>query len=149
MAATTTPGEETAPGWAHFPHRGDVGVRGFGADMAGAFENAARAMAAVVAPLEIVKDRERVEIAVEAPDPEFLLHDWLNALIYEMATRRMLFADFRVRIAEGRLTGEARGEPIDPARHEPSVELKGATLSELHVGRDPDGRWQAQCVIDV
>jgi SHS2 domain-containing protein len=138
-----------APAWTHFPHEGDVGVCGFGSSVAEAFENAARAMTAVVAPLESLESREDVAVVVEAPDLEILLVDWLNAVIYEMATRRMLFRDFRVEIAGGSLRGEALGEPVDRERHAPAVELKGATFTELRVVRDPDGRWRAQCVIDV
>jgi SHS2 domain-containing protein len=127
--------------WTHFPHEGDVGVRGFGAEPAEAFANAARAMTAVLVPLE--------EIACEAPDLEVLLLDWLNAVIYEMATRGMVFGDFRVAISGGRLGATAFGEPVDVVRHAPSVELKGATFTQLRVAQEADGRWLAQCVVDV
>jgi SHS2 domain-containing protein len=140
---------DDVPAWTHFPHEGDVGVCGFGSSAAEAFENAARAMTAVVVPLEALESREGVAVTVEAPDLEILLVDWLNSVIYEMATRRMLFRDFRVEIAGSGLRGEARGERVDRKRHAPVVELKGATFTELRVARGPDGRWRAQCVIDV
>lgn len=139
----------TGADWTHFPHEADVGIRGYGATMAEAFENAARAMIAVMAPLDTILPRACVTIEAEAPDPGILLVDWLNGLIFEMATRRMLFAAFRVTIQGGRLRGEAWGEPVDRARHAPAVELKGATLTGLDVAAGPDGRWRAQCVIDV
>ena len=41
-----------------------------------------------------VAARERVAIECEAPDDELLFAEWLNAVIYEMATRRMLFGRF-------------------------------------------------------
>jgi tRNA nucleotidyltransferase (CCA-adding enzyme) len=84
-----------------------------------------------------------------------LLADWLNGLVYEMATRGMLFARFRVSIEESddglgfRLAGTAWGEPIDSARHQPAVEVKGATLTALAVTAEPGGGWRAQCVVDV
>ena len=34
----------------------------------------------------------------EAPDLELLFVEWLNAIIYEMAVRKMLFGRFSVRI---------------------------------------------------
>ena len=37
-----------------------------------------------------VAPADAVEIACEAPDDELLLVDWLNALVYEMAARKML-----------------------------------------------------------
>ena len=58
-----------------------------------------------------------VEVKCEASDIEFLFVEWLNAIIYEMAVRRMLFGRFAVRIDGGRLEGTLWGEPVDVARH--------------------------------
>ena len=143
--------------WEHFHHVADVGVRGFGDTMAAAFEQAAVAMTAVVAEPGAVRAAEWVEVACEAPNPEILLADWLNALVFEMATRNMLFARFAVRIEtpiedpieNWRLDAKAWGEAVDVARHQPAAEVKGATLSELEVARGDDGRWRAQCIVDV
>ena len=56
----------------------------------------------------------------EAPDIELLFVDWLNAVIYEMAVRRMLFGRFAVGIENGHVNGTMWGEPIDITRHEPA-----------------------------
>lgn len=135
-------------GWEHYAHGADIGVRGFGPSKAAAFEQAALALSAVITDPAKVQQRERVAIDCEAPDDELLLAEWLNAVVYEMATRRMLFGAFGVRIDGTRLHAEARGEAVDAARHEPAVEVKGATLTTLRVARD-DGRWVAQTVVDV
>jgi SHS2 domain-containing protein len=37
---------------------------------------------------------------------------------------------------------------VDPVRHEPAVEVKGATYTALRV-QQTDGHWLAQCVVDV
>jgi tRNA nucleotidyltransferase (CCA-adding enzyme) len=136
-------------GWELFPHRADTGVRGFGPDKGTAFEQAATALTAAITDPQCVLPRVAVEVACEAPDLELLLVDWLNALVYEMATRRMLFSRFAVQIDDTRLRGRAWGEPVDVARHEPAAEVKGATLTALEVARGPDGLWIAQCVVDV
>ena len=135
--------------WEHFPHQADMGVRGVGPTLAAAFEQAARAMTAVVTDLERVVPSEAVEISCAAPDDELLLVDWLNALILEMAARRMLFSRFTVNLDDGRLQATAWGEPVDVARHQPAVEIKGATYTELKVGKTETGLWFAQCVVDV
>jgi len=70
-------------------------------------------------------------------------------LIYAMATRNMLFGRFDVRIDDGSLTAKAWGEALDRARHQPAVEVKGATYTALSVARRDDGVWVAQCVVDV
>ena len=135
--------------WEHFPHQADMGVRGFGPTLAVAFEQAAVAMTAVVTDPARVAADIAVEIRCEAPDDELLLVDWLNALILEMAARHLLFSRFEVSIDAHRLQATAWGEAIDPARHQPAVEIKGATYTELKVRQDKSGRWLAQCVVDV
>jgi len=132
-----------------FPHGADIGVRGFGSSLAEAFAAAASALAAAVAEPGGVAPKERVEIDCAAPDDRLLLCDWLNAVIYEMAVRRMVFCRFEVALREHRLHASAWGEAVDPVRHAPSVEPKGATMSGLKVERRPDGIWVAECIVDV
>ncbi|MDE3154605.1 MAG: archease [Acidobacteriota bacterium] len=135
--------------WEHFPHGADVGVRGRGATRAAAFAQAALALAAVTTDPARVRPHGSIEITCEAPDDDLLLLDWLNALIYEAATRHWVFGAFEVGITGGRLRARAFGEPIDLARHEPAVEVKGATPTGLRVAREADGRWVAECIVDV
>jgi SHS2 domain-containing protein len=136
------------PRWEHYEHGADIGVRGFGVTEAQAFEQAALALTAVVADPAAVEPRAKIAIECEAPDDELLLAEWLNAIVYEMATRRMLFGAFRVSLAGGRLVAEAEGETVDPARHHPAVEVKGATYTTLRVA-PANGGWIAQTVVDV
>ena len=139
----------TAARWEHFPHQADIGVRGFGATHAQAFEQAALALTAVAVDIRSVRAKKSVRIRCEGKDEELLLVDWLNAVIYEMATGRMLFSRFEVRLSAGILEARAWGEKVDPPRHRPAVEVKAATYHELAVRRQKDGTWIAQCVIDV
>jgi SHS2 domain-containing protein len=135
-------------GWEHFAHEADMGVRGFGASTAEAFEQAALAMTAIITDPHTVAPREAVDVRCEAPDAELLLAEWLNSLIYEMAVRRMLFSRFEVKVDGGRLHGTAWGEQVDVARHHPAVEIKGATYTALRVACT-NGTWLAQTVVDV
>lgn len=115
--------------WEHFAHDADMGVRGFGVTREEAYEQAALALTAVVTDPKTVAESDVVEITCEAPDHELLLVDWLNAVVYEMATRNVLFSRFEVRIHEHRLHGKAWGEKVDVVRHQPAVEVKGATYT--------------------
>jgi SHS2 domain-containing protein len=136
-------------GWEHFPHDADIGVRGWGPTVERAFEEAALALTRIVTATEI-QPQGSVEVECEAPDLELLLVEWLNAIVYEMAVRRMLFGRFTVTIAPGwRLCGTLWGEPVDIARHAPAVEPKGATCTALRVAPAADGGWTAACVVDV
>lgn len=149
MRTVTSPAENALPYWEHFEHMADIGLRGFGNSIAQAFEQIALAMTAVIAEPDSVRPLDAVSIVCTATEPELLLVDWLNALIYEMATRHMLFARFAVRITEGRLEALAWGEAVDRSRHRPAVEVKGATMTLLSVREQTAGVWCAQCVVDV
>ena len=135
-------------GWEHFPHQADVGLRGFGKTAAAAFEQAAQALTAIVTTSE-VREKVSVQIKCEAPDLELLFVEWLNAIIYEMAVRKVLFSRFAVTIDGTRLAGTAWGEAVDVARHAPACEPKGATYTALKVTADENGTWSAACIVDV
>ena len=148
MIAQSDPPASSQPGWAHFTHDADIGVSGRGGTPAEAFEQAALALTAIVTDVD-VRPRIRVAVACARPDLELLFVDWLDAIIYEMAVRSMLFGRFAVHIDGTALTGELWGELVDVARHAPACEPKGATLTALKVSRDPSGLWTARCVVDV
>jgi len=137
------------PSWEHFPHEADIGVRGQGDSPEVAFEQAALGLTAVITDPGLVRTDEQIAITCQAPSLDVLFVDWLNALIYEMMTRSMLFSRFHVQIDGLQLSAHAEGEPVDRQRHEPVVEPKGATFTELRVSQDDKGQWVAQCVVDV
>jgi tRNA nucleotidyltransferase (CCA-adding enzyme) len=134
--------------WSHFAHGADIGLRGGGKCKVQAFEEIARALTAAVTDPELVAAEESISLCCEAPSDEILLVDWLNALIYEMAVRQMLFSDFSVSITGGVLRAEVAGEPVDRDKHHPAVEVKGATYTALAV-EETDAGWVVQCVVDV
>jgi len=135
--------------WEHLFYGADIGVRGTGASKEEAFEQAALALTAVITDPQAVAPSEVVEVSCEAPDDELLFVDWLNVLIYEMATRQMLFGRFEVHLEGSRLRARAWGETVDVAKHQPAVEVKGATYIDLQVKQDSNGTWLAQYVVDV
>jgi protein archease len=134
--------------WEHFPHDADVGIRGRGPTLAEAFEQAALALTGIVTDAEIAAGTA-VDVTCEGPDVEMLLVEWLNAIIYEMAVRNMIFGQFKVTLSNTRLQGTMWGETIDQAKHLPACEPKGATYTALRVAQEPDGTWSAACTIDV
>jgi SHS2 domain-containing protein len=146
----TTPPTSLAskPSWENFPHDADVGIRGFGRTPEEAFEQAGYALTAIVTHVP-VRAEIPVPINCQAPDIELLFVEWLNAIIYEMAVRSMLFGRFEVRLDDGQLTGTLWGEPVEVARHAPACEPKGATYTALKVSSDEGGIWSASCVVDV
>ncbi|WP_126456771.1 archease [Sulfuriflexus mobilis] len=135
--------------WQHFEHGADIGVRGIAASKAEAFAQAALALCAVITDLERITPAKSITLSCDAPDDELLLAEWLNSLIFEIATRNMIFSRFEVRIDDHRLSATVWGEPLQIDKHHPAVEVKGATYTSLQVRQQADGKWLAQCVVDV
>ena len=135
--------------WEHFEHGADIGIRGIAPTLEQAFEQTAVAMTAVITNPDQISVSKAVSIHCEAPDNELLLVDWINELVYEMAVQGLLFKRYQVAIKDGNLSATAFGEAVDRQKHQPAVEIKEATFTELRVFRQPDGSWVAQCIVDV
>lgn len=138
----------SSTGFTLFPHDADLGVHGQGPTVASAFAEAARALTAAITDAPVACT-EHVTLRCEAPDLDLLLVAWLNAVISEMAVRGTLFARFEVRIDGTRLEADLWGERIDPDRHAPACEPKGATCAMAQVRQDAEGVWHARCIVDV
>jgi len=135
--------------WELFEHDADIGIRAESPSRECLFELMGEALTAVVTSPAEVEPRTELTIRCNAPDDTMLLFDWLNALIYEMATRHMLFGAWKVRLDGQELDARVSGEAVDRERHQPAVEIKGATYTDLEVERNADGLWRAQCIVDV
>jgi protein archease len=131
-----------------FGHEADIGIRGFGETVEEAFANAASALYSVMVDVNAVQPREKRTITASASDIEQLLVEWLNALLSVTDIDRLVFSKFEVTIEGTFLRGTAWGETFNHIRHEPNVEVKGATYHMLSVKKE-NGRYIAQCVVDV
>ena len=137
------------PSWSHIEHDADIGLRATAPSRAGLFETMGEALTAVITDPACVRLERQIEIHCKAPDDALLLVDWLNALIYEMATRRMVFGKWQVVLDGDELDAIVEGEAVDRARHRPAVEVKGATYTALSAEQDASGNWCGQCIVDV
>jgi CMP/dCMP kinase len=137
------------PHWEHFHHQADIGIRGIGSTVAEAFAQAALALTSVITDPSSVTPKSSITVAASAEDLDTLLFDFLNLLIYEMDTRKMLFSQFDITITGTALKATMAGEEVQVSKHQPAVEVKAATYYELLVRHQPNGSWCAQCVVDV
>ncbi len=137
------------PLWEHFEHEADIGIRGIAPTLEQAFEQAAIAMTAVITDPDNVSNLKTINITCRGPDTELLFVNWINELVYAMAVQGLVFNRYQVIINNGKLSATAFGEAVDRKKHQPAVEIKGATFTELRVYQQTDKSWIAQCVIDV
>lgn len=132
-----------------FEHTADLGLRAIAPTLDGLFaEMAACLLSAMVEDPASVRAEREVQFELTGADREFLLFDWLNALLLRFETDRMLFATFEVRVSDDGLTATVRGEGYDPERHVLAHEVKAITYHELKVVRDGQG-WLAEAIVDI
>ena len=132
-----------------FEHTADVGLRARAADINGLLADAASALfSLLVANPADVRPLETLHFDIAGQKPDELLHDWLAELLFTFETRHVLLCQFEVRVGGDGLTATARGEPIDPARHQLDMEVKAVTWHGLKVER-ADGGWLAEVIVDI
>lgn len=92
---------------------------------------------------------ERFSFEVRAENPEALLFDYLDQLIYERDVRAVLPAENRATVRtdgeEWTLDGSARGVPLSAVV---AREIKAVTYSEMAL-EETDAGWRAYVVFDV
>lgn len=126
-------------------HPSDVGIIAYGKTREEIFENAAYGMFSLMADLDGVETKQSLEIKAEAEDPEALLVNWLNELIFNEDTKKMLFREFSIKkLTDTALEAVVSGEKIDLERHSLYRPIKAATYNQLLLREN-----QARIVFDV
>jgi SHS2 domain-containing protein len=132
-----------------FDHTADLGLRIRAADLSTLFAEAGLALeSTLVEDLAAVEPRRCVDMQLPPDELEYLLIDWLKALLYHFEVEQLLLARFEVKVDAAGLTAAAWGEPFDAARHELSHEVKAITYHDLKVEQTPDG-WLAEVIVDI
>jgi SHS2 domain-containing protein len=132
-----------------FEHTADLGLRIRAADLETLFAEAGEAlMATVVENPQAIEPRQEVSFSVSGEEREYLLFDWLNALLYQFETEHQVFRSFHVVLTPQGLEATARGEPLDPQRHGLGHEVKAITYHGLTVQATPEG-WRAEVIVDI
>jgi SHS2 domain-containing protein len=132
-----------------FDHTADLGLRIQAADLNTLFDEAAQALFnAVVEDLAMVRPEREITVELPRDDLEYLLFDWLKALLFHFDTEHLLFGKFAVSIDDAGLHGRAWGEPLDRARHKLEHEVKAITYHGLVVEQTDDG-WLAEVIVDI
>jgi SHS2 domain-containing protein len=132
-----------------FDHTADLGLRIRAADVNTLFAEAACALfATLVENLDAVAAERRLDVNLVGDDREYLLFDWLKALLYHFDAEHLLLSHFEVHVGADGLQGSAWGEPFDAARHELAHEVKAITYHGLRVETTPDG-WLAEVIVDI
>jgi len=131
----------------------DVAFEAWGGTLEELFVAAADAtMNVMVADLATVAERLARTIRVEDTEVDMLLFQLLQELIFLKDAERLLLRvkAIEIRRIDGLYTLEAvaRGEELDPARHDLVVDVKAVTLHRYRVNKTPGG-WEAAVILDI
>lgn len=143
-----------ARGHGTIEHTADMGIRGWGASIAEAFEETALAMFELMADLDGVTADREITVSCNGIDREELLVEFLNALLARADLEEMVLQSVevgRVENAGGQwsLTARAGGAPRETVAGRLLTEVKAATYYGASVRMSGGDRWEARCVVDI
>jgi SHS2 domain-containing protein len=139
----------TPEGYEYFDVAADVGVRAWGADLAGCLRQCALGVFNLIVPVDRVRAVESREIAARGASIEALLVNWLNECLYVHDIEGFVARDVTApEITAGNVHGVLHGEPVDPARHPRGTIVKAATFHGLEVVEAP-GQVTARVILDI
>ncbi len=131
----------------------DAAFRASGATLEEMFVAAAEAtMNVMVADLNTIAASRQLELHLEEEALEMLLFELLQELIFHKDAQQLLLRVPQVTIRRDAhgfvLDCRAYGEPLDPQKHELTVDVKAVTLHHYEV-RQTEAGWEATVVLDI
>lgn len=130
-------------------HPADLGIEAHGKTPAEAFEQAALGLVSIIADASTVEARDCRNVTLHGSDLEHLLVRWLEEILYLYDGEHFLAGRFQISQLEmGRLEAVVYGEPFDPTRHQPRMDVKAVTYHLLQV-RVKTGKSRVQVFLDI
>jgi SHS2 domain-containing protein len=106
----------------------------------------------MVKGLDAIGTSEERRFTIEAKDEEWLLHGFLQELIFYKDAELLIFRKYDLKIAKGGkgliLTAVLKGEHIDPKKHDMLVDAKAISWHMFKAGKEGKN-WKAFVIVDV
>ncbi|MBS3736647.1 MAG: archease [Candidatus Bipolaricaulota bacterium] len=137
----------------YLDHGADIGLEVTNDSLEGLFSEAGRALFSLMVDIEGIQRDESLELELSEQNLEDLLYEWLSELLSLSNLNGQVYGEFsKVTITEAvsgyGLEAVARGENIDPEKHELGTEVKAVTYQGLEINDTEDG-WRCRFVVDV
>ncbi len=130
-------------------HTADIGIIVYGTDLKQVFANAALGLFSLIADLDNVKEHIKRDVEISAEDPEVLLVEWLNELIYIFDVEHILFKRFEIKELESNIIkATCYGEKVKAGHHKLKREVKAATYHMLKLNKE-NGTYKVQIIFDI
>jgi len=130
-------------------HTADIGVIGYGDDMAGAFESVAYGMFSIMAELAKYEPTEYRTVTAVGDDEVELLERFLSTLLVMFDAERLLPLDFEItEISPRQLTCRVLVRKIGDDIEWLGPQVKAVTYHQMAV-EQKNGQWMAKAIFDV
>jgi SHS2 domain-containing protein len=135
----------------------DAAFQAYGKDLGDVFANSALAVMDIIVDVTKVEPKDVRTVEAQGYDLKSLLFDFLNELIFAIATENVIFSKFEVKVDEMpdsmkdvkyKLSAQCWGEKLDFTRHGFKAEAKAITYHQMDV-RQEGKRWIAKVVVDL
>jgi len=131
-------------------HTADVLFEATGKNLSDLCTACALALQEIQVKLSTVAPNRKKAIKITAPNPDRLLFNFLQELIFLKDAEQLLFSKFKIKITEKSiftLTADCFGEKINK-KHELNVDAKAITLHQFEVKKTRAG-WKARVIVDI
>lgn len=132
----------------------DIAFEATGATLEEMFISAADAVTNTqLENLKQIKPKIEKKFSLKAGEPERLLHDFLQELIFLKDAELLLFREYELKVRKTReglvLDAVAKGDTIDPKKHNLLVDVKAVSWHHFKVEKVGESGWKAVVIIDV
>ena len=140
-------------GYRFLDHMTDAVIEAYGTTLEEAFVQSARGLVDTMVDLATVLPVIEVKVDAQGHDLESLLFDWLDKVMLLMVADGIATSDFSVKIQKldnnsYSLSGIAKGEKMDLAKHHYKVEIKAITYHEMLIKQEK-GRVIVRFLVDL
>jgi SHS2 domain-containing protein len=131
----------------------DIAFRAWGETLEETFVAAATAvMQVMVENCDAIRPCQKRRLTVEHEALDLLLFNFLQEFVYYKDAQQLMLLVEQVEIArhhgQYRLAATARGERLDPSRHQTRVDVKAVTLHHFTL-RQRERGWEASVILDI
>ena len=132
----------------------DIAIEVYAAkDLEELVNDALHAMIEIMADPSTVQPKQEAQFSIEALEPDRLVHDVLEELIFLKDADTFIFHEISAKVVNKErgyvafVTG--RGEETDISSHNIGVDVKAVTWHHFVVEQKEDGTWYAFIILDV
>lgn len=134
-------------------HTADIAFEATGETLSELFQSAAEALAeTLIYNPDQIQPKILRNMSIKNQDLEFLLHDFLEELIFLKDTESLILRVVELSISDSEegflMNARLQGEPIDPVRHEQRADVKAVTFHQYRLENEGTG-WRCYIILDV